>query len=163
MNLHSVILYSFGYLMDTSQNQLGDLGRKIILPLLKVVNNGKIIMMIWILYLSILSNNFWEQKDPSAILYNAQNSIVLTLLYTRSNTVWKETMTLGVCLPLIFSYPAKLFLLVKSQFSHLWNVTCLAWCLLPINGATTIFLYSQYALWNNFIKVKFLVPSINSS
>lgn len=63
--------------MDTSQNQLGDLGRKIILPLLKVVNNGKIIMMIWILYLSILSNNFWEQKDPSAILYNAQNSICI--------------------------------------------------------------------------------------
>ena len=44
--------------MDTCEDQLGGLGTNNALFLLKGVNRGKGIMMIWILYLSVLGVNF---------------------------------------------------------------------------------------------------------
>lgn len=58
MSLNSEILFSFGYLMDTGKGQLRDSGRNSTLSLLKGANHGKRMVTIWMLYLSLLGNNF---------------------------------------------------------------------------------------------------------
>lgn len=148
--------------MNASQDPMGGLGRNNTLPLPKGADNRNSILMIWLLYLFILSDDFWENKRILVPFYpKLKKAYILILLQVGNNTI-QETMTSGVTRcesthihfgKLLFQVKSHIFffiyktcmttsLLILQYYSQITiKVTFLAQCLLPINGTITIFLY----------------------